>query len=124
MRTWTPDALDVEPSRPRILSSGDAGRAIAIDLPAGEALADHQVHEQAWVVVIAGEVELEADGTTVAGGVGTLAEFAPGERHEVRARTDARLLLLLTPWPGDGHPGAMSLDEKSHARDLARDRAS
>ena len=26
--------------------------------------------------------------------------------HEVRARSDARLLLVLAPWPGDGHPGA------------------
>jgi hypothetical protein len=24
----------------------------------------------------------------------------------VRALSDARLLLLLAPWPGDGHPGA------------------
>jgi hypothetical protein len=26
--------------------------------------------------------------------------------HEVRARSDARLLLVLAPWPGPGHPGA------------------
>jgi len=123
MRAWRPDALEAEPSRPQILSSGDAGRAIAIDLPAGEALQEHQVHERAWVVVLAGEVELEADGETVAGGAGLFAEFDPGERHEVRARSDARLLLLLTPWPGDGHPGTMTLDDKSHARDLARQRA-
>ena len=25
---------------------------------------------------------------------------------EVRARSDARLLLVLAPWPGEGHPGA------------------
>jgi hypothetical protein len=24
----------------------------------------------------------------------------------VRAVSDARLLLVLAPWPGDGHPGA------------------
>jgi len=35
-----------------------------------------------------------------------MAVFDPGERHEVRARSDARLLLVLAPWPGDGHPGA------------------
>ena len=32
--------------------------------------------------------------------------FDPKERHEVRAVTDARLLLVLAPWPGEGHPGA------------------
>jgi hypothetical protein len=43
-------------------------------------------------------------------------EFAPGERHEVTASTTARLLLLLTPWPGHGHPGAMTIREKLYAR--------
>jgi hypothetical protein len=39
---------------------------------------------------------------------GVLVEFDPGERHAVRAVSDTRLLLLLTPWPAAGHPGAMS----------------
>ena len=43
-------------------------------------------------------------GDTVSGGTGLLALFDPGERHEVRARSDARLLLVLAPWPGEGHP--------------------
>ena len=30
--------------------------------------------------------------------------YDPTERHEVRAISDARLLLLLAPWPGEGHP--------------------
>jgi hypothetical protein len=42
----------------------------------------------------------------VRGGPGFLAVFDPHERHEVRAAADARLLLVLAPWPGDGHPGA------------------
>lgn len=41
-------------------------------------------------------------------------EFDPGERHAVRAVTDTRLLLL-TPWPGAGHPGPMSLHDKANA---------
>ena len=45
---------------------------------------------------------------------GHLFEFDPGERHEVEARSDARLLLLLTPWPGAGHPG----DDDARARRL------
>jgi len=42
----------------------------------------------------------------VSGGTGLAAVFDPKERHTVRAATDARLLLVLAPWPGDGHPGA------------------
>ena len=76
-------------------------------LPAGEALQDHQVHERAHLVVIDGEVEIGRDGgDAVTGGRGLLAVFDPNERHEVRARTDALLLLVLAPWPGAGHPGA------------------
>jgi hypothetical protein len=43
---------------------------------------------------------------TISGGPGLLAVFDPAERHAVRARSDARLLLVLAPWPGAGHPGA------------------
>ena len=49
-------------------------------------------------------MEVEQNGDTSAGGPGFLAHFEPNERHEVRAKTDARLILLLSPWPGDGHP--------------------
>ena len=37
-----------------------------------------------------------------------LAAFEPKERHEVRATEDSRLLLLLSPWPGEGHPSNQS----------------
>jgi quercetin dioxygenase-like cupin family protein len=123
MRTWDVEELGVEPHRPEILSSGDAARVIALVLPAGEQLQEHEVHERAWLVVLDGEVEVEANGESVAGGRGLVVEFGPQERHEVRAVADARLLLVLAPWPGDGHPGAMTLDEKAHVRERARDRA-
>ncbi len=77
-----------------------------LHLPAGESLQDHQVHERAHLVVVEGEVDVVRDGETVTGGPGLLAVFDPGERHEVHARSAARLLLVLAPWPGDGHPGA------------------
>ena len=123
MRTWDVEELGAEPHRPEILSSGDAARVIVLALPAGERLQEHEVHERAWLVVLDGEIEIEADGESVAGGRGLVAEFGPQERHEVRATADARLLLVLAPWPGDGHPGAMTLDEKAHARERAKDRA-
>ena len=117
MNSWDLRTLDLRPRLPEILSSSDVARAIALDLAAGESLADHQVHERAWLVVLEGEVRVtSAEGEQAAGGVGLLVEFAPGERHEVTASTAARLLLLLTPWPGHGHPGAMTIREKLYAR--------
>jgi redox-sensitive bicupin YhaK (pirin superfamily) len=103
MEHWDLRTLDVTPHHPKILHSarGEA-RSIAIQLPAGESLQEHEVHERAYLVVVDGEVEVNS----VAGGPGFTAVFDPHERHEVRATTDARLLLVLAPWPGDGHPGA------------------
>ena len=103
MEHWDLRTLDVQPHQPKILHSarGEA-RSILINLPAGEALQEHEVHERAYVVVIDGEVEMEG----AAGGPGLAAVFDPHERHSVKANTDARLLLVLAPWPGDGHPGA------------------
>jgi quercetin dioxygenase-like cupin family protein len=124
VRVWETAALDVAASEPAILSSTDAARVVVLQLPAGQRLEEHQVHERAFLLVIAGEVEVDpADGDAVTGGPGLLAEFDPGELHEVRATADARLLLLLAPWPGDGHPGAMSLDAKARARESAREHA-
>jgi quercetin dioxygenase-like cupin family protein len=122
MKTWDTRDLGMEPHKPTILSSVDAARVIALSLPTGEELQEHQVHERAWLVVVDGEVEVEAGDDTVSGGPGLVAEFGPQERHEVRATSDARLVLVLAPWPGDGHPGAMSLDEKATARERARAR--
>lgn len=108
MEHWDLTALDVEPHHPQILdSTRGESRTIALRLPAGEELQEHQVHERTHLVVVEGDVEIGRDGgAAVAGGPGLLAIFEPGERHEVRARSDARLLLVLAPWPGAGHPGA------------------
>jgi len=108
MEHWDLASLEVEPHHPHILHSkrGEA-RSIALRLPAGEELQDHQVHERTHLLVIDGEVEISRDGgDPISGGAGLLAIFDPGERHEVRARSDSRLLLVLAPWPGPGHPGA------------------
>jgi quercetin dioxygenase-like cupin family protein len=101
---WDLKQVDIEPRQPEVLHSEGEGRTILIRLPAGEALQDHQVHERAWLVVIDGEVEIETDGDTVTGSPGFLAVFDPNERHELRAVSEARVLLLLAPWPGQGHP--------------------
>ena len=120
VNTWDLKSLDLKPRLPEILSSSADARAIALHLGADETLAEHEVHERAWLVVLDGQIEVRAsDGSHASGGTGMLVEFAPGERHEVRASTAARLLLLLTPWPGQGHPGAMSIREKLYARQHA-----
>jgi quercetin dioxygenase-like cupin family protein len=107
MEHWDLRTLDVQPHQPKILhSSRGESRTIAITLPAGELLQDHEVHERAHLVVVDGEIEVEGAGGTVTGSPGFMAIWDPRERHEVRATTDSRLLLLLAPWPGDGHPGA------------------
>jgi len=104
VETWDLKTLDVQPHQPQILRSDAEARLVAINLPGGEELQDHQVHERAYLVVADGEVEIVKGGESVSGGPGTVAHFDPNERHEVRATSDARLLLVLAPWPGEGHP--------------------
>ena len=123
MRSWNTNDLDLEPRAPQILSSTDDARVIALAIPAGESLQDHQVHERAWVSVVSGDVEITTpEGERITGSPGLVAEFDPGERRAVRAISDTRLLLLLTPWPGDGHPGSMPLEDKYRAREHAAER--
>jgi quercetin dioxygenase-like cupin family protein len=105
VRSWDISTLDVQPHNPAVLDSEQEGRAIVIHLPAGERLQEHQVHERAWLFVVSGSIEIEdSGGESIAGGAGLLAEFDPNERREVRASDDSRLLLVLSPWPGEGHP--------------------
>jgi quercetin dioxygenase-like cupin family protein len=104
MDSWDIASLDVEPHHPAVLRSDDETRAIAINLPAGDELQEHQVHERAYLLVASGEVEIEDGGETRSGGPGFLAHFEPNERREVRATSDSRIVLILAPWPGQGHP--------------------
>lgn len=120
MQSWDLKSVDAEPHQPQILASGEDARTILINLPAGEEMQEHEVHERARVVIVDGEVDVTtADGDFASAKAGHLFEFEPGERHTVIAREDSRLLLVLSPWPGDGHPGAMTLEEKASARERA-----
>ncbi len=59
MQHWDLRTLEVEPHQPLILHSarGEA-RSIAINLPQGESLQEHQVHERAYLVVVDGEIQV------------------------------------------------------------------
>jgi quercetin dioxygenase-like cupin family protein len=88
---------------PRVLFSDPACRAVVIDLQAGDAMGEHSVHETAIIQVVSGTVAIGSGGSVADCPAGTLVTFAPGERHTVQALEPARLVLLLAPWPGDGH---------------------
>jgi len=125
MQSWDLKGVEVRAHQPEILSSAGDARAILLELPAGEELQEHEVHERARIVVVDGEVEVTApDADGVRAAAGHLFEFAPQERHTVTAHSTTRLLIVLSPWPGDGHPGAMSLEDKGEAREKAAERRS
>jgi quercetin dioxygenase-like cupin family protein len=108
MKSWDVNALDIEVHKPEVLlSEPGVARAIAINLPAGDRLQEHEVHEHAYLFVASGELEIcGVDGDdTFSAGAGEMIHWEPQERHEVRATQDSRFLLLLAPWPGEGHPG-------------------
>ena len=104
MNRWhLPSIAATGKREPRVLFSAHACRAVVIDMQAGEKMGEHQVRERAVVSVVSGRVALGADGREVECEPGTLATFEPGERHTVRAIDPSRILLLLAPWPGEGH---------------------
>jgi quercetin dioxygenase-like cupin family protein len=104
LESWDIRSLDVAPHHPQVLRTDREARVIAINLPAGEEMQEHQTHERAYLIVADGEIEVAKGGETESGGCGYLAHFDPNERRQVRATSDARLFLILGPWPGAGHP--------------------
>jgi quercetin dioxygenase-like cupin family protein len=88
---------------PVVLYSDNEARAVLIGLDPGQELGEHEVKENAFLVVVDGSVEVEAGGESLDAGAGTLVRFDPEERHTVSSAGGARLLLVLAPWPGEGH---------------------
>jgi quercetin dioxygenase-like cupin family protein len=88
---------------PVVVHSGNDARAVLIVLKPGQALGDHQVKENAWVTVLEGRVRISAGGESVDATPGMLCRFDPDERHSLASDDGARVLLLLAPWPGEGH---------------------
>jgi quercetin dioxygenase-like cupin family protein len=88
---------------PVVLYSDNEARVVLIGLEPGQELGEHEVKENAFLVVVDGVVQVAAGDQTIDAGAGTLVRFDPEERHAVSSRDGARLLLLLAPWPGKGH---------------------
>ena len=88
---------------PVVVHQDDGARAVLVVLNPGQELGQHQVRENAWVFVVDGIVEVASGADTAVVGAGSLLRFEPAERHSLAARTGARILLLLAPWPGEGH---------------------
>jgi quercetin dioxygenase-like cupin family protein len=105
MQHWNLLELDApEGTRdPYVLHSDDGARAVLIVLSPGQELGEHQVKENAWITVLDGDVQVRAGGEEHAAPQGTMMRFEPDERHSLRSTNGARLLILLAPWPGDGH---------------------
>ncbi len=105
MQIWELDRLRVAAHHPQILHSDEgANRVIALLLPQGERLQEHQVHEHALVFVVRGELLVSAGASERSLSAPSLIHFDPAERHEVRAISECQLVLCLAPWPGPGHP--------------------
>jgi quercetin dioxygenase-like cupin family protein len=105
VRRW--NLLEIEAREgtrdPVVLATADDARAVLIRFHPGQALGDHQVKERAWMCVVEGAVLVEAAGESFDAPTGTLVMFDPDERHAVRSEHGARILLMLAPWPGEGH---------------------
>lgn len=107
MESWNLREIEVQGGSrsPVVLYSLEqAARAVLIALEPGQELGDHQVKENAFVLVVDGQVRVEdTGGNAVDAGPGSLFRFDPDERHAVSSANGARILLFLTPWPGAGH---------------------
>lgn len=105
MQHWNLLELDAPDGTrdPVVLHSDDGARAVLLVLQPGQSLGEHQVKENAWVTVLDGEVEITGNGETVSASRGTMVRFEPDERHALASSGGARVLLLLAPWPGEGH---------------------
>jgi quercetin dioxygenase-like cupin family protein len=106
MQRWDLLELDAPAGTrdPIVLHSDEGARAVLIVLTPGQSLGDHQVRENAWALVLEGTVHFSSgEGPPLVAESGTLTRFEAGERHALTSPDGARVLLLLAPWPGEGH---------------------
>ncbi len=105
MQSWNLREIDAPGGTrsPVVLRSDDAARAVLIVLEPGQSLGEHQVKEYALLAVVDGKVRVESGSNVVEGDTGSFFTFDADERRSVSTDTGARVLLVLAPWPGEGH---------------------
>ncbi len=105
MQSWNLREIDTPGGSrsPVVLRSDETARAVLVALEPGQALGDHQVKERALVSVVDGSVRVESGGKTIEGETGCFFSFDADERRSISTETGARILLVLSPWPGEGH---------------------
>jgi quercetin dioxygenase-like cupin family protein len=84
-------------------SHDDESRVVLIGMEPGQMLGEHQVKEAALLLVVDGAVRIDAGDESVDAAAGELFRFEPDERRSVESLAGARVLLVLSPWPGEGH---------------------
>ncbi len=104
MQRWHLPSIEANGKRePRVLFSRPECRAVVIDLNTGDELGAHRVYESAVLQVVSGRVRLDVGDEGVECDAGSLVTFAARETRSMRALEPSRILLVLAPWPGDGH---------------------
>jgi quercetin dioxygenase-like cupin family protein len=105
MQSWNLREIDTPDGvrSPVVLRSDSAARAVLISLQPGQALGDHQMKERALVSVVDGSVRVEAGRETIDAEAGCFFSFDADERRSISTESGARILLVLAPWPGEGH---------------------
>ncbi|MGH2973122.1 MAG: cupin domain-containing protein [Gaiellaceae bacterium] len=102
MQHW--NLNDTPADSPAVLHSRDGeARVVLLSLPPGQELGEHQVHEAALLLVVDGAARIESGDRSVDARAGDLIRFDPTERRTVTSVDGARILLVLAPWPGEGH---------------------
>jgi quercetin dioxygenase-like cupin family protein len=107
VESWNLREIEVEGGSrsPQVLFSREgASRAVLIVLDPGQELGDHQVKENAFLLVVDGQARVEdTAGEAFDAGPGSLFRFDPDEQHAISTQSGVRILLFLAPWPGEGH---------------------
>jgi quercetin dioxygenase-like cupin family protein len=104
VQRWHLPSIEANGRRePRVLFSRPECRSVLIDLTAGDEMGEHRTHEVAVLEVVSGRIALAAEGRRIECEAGTLVSFEPGERRSLEALEQSRILLVLAPWPGEGH---------------------
>jgi quercetin dioxygenase-like cupin family protein len=105
VRQWDLTAIETPGGTlsPVVLDSQEERRAVLVGLEPGQELGDHQVKERALVAVVDGRIRVDSGGESVEGGTGCFFSFDADERRSISTKDGARILLVLAPWPGEGH---------------------